>query len=333
MPILSVIVPVYNVEKYLNECLESISKQSFKDIEIICINDGSTDNSYNILKQWELKDNRIIILSQTNKGLSATRNVGIQKATGKYISFVDSDDKLLSNQFSVIIENMIKNDLDAMGCSFETFPTNSYKTYSFTTNKILNFNELISSNNALQSTNDLCFCWRYFVKREILINNHILFNEKVRFGEDMIFMIDTLAHCQKIYLTDEPLYLYRTDNANSIMKVATYNPHIEKSLEIIYFHKKNQAIKYQIENYSPFIRDLAEYTIKSYIPILFKNAYLKDNGLLIIENLKIILNSPMITDAVKVVGFRNIYSSWKEYIFYLAMKFKCARLVHKLYFT
>ena len=92
MPKISVIVPIFNVEKYLKECLESIINQTFKDIEIICINDGSTDNSLDILNQYAEKDNRIKVITQSNQGLSAARNTGIKYANGEYISFIDSDD-------------------------------------------------------------------------------------------------------------------------------------------------------------------------------------------------------------------------------------------------
>ena len=332
MPILSVIVPVYNVEKYLNECLESIINQTFTDMEIICINDGSTDCSLEILKKWATIDKRILVISQENKGLSATRNKGLKIASGKYIAFVDSDDKLSPEIYTQLFNYIKEKKLDAIGCSFQTFPNGHNKHFSFTTDTILTFQSLISSNQQLQTSNDLCFCWRYIIKKEILFSNHIYFNESVRFGEDMIFITEALQACKSIYLTNDALYYYRIDNNNSIMKVSSYNPYIEKSLDILYHIKKEQAQKYQIDLHSPFTKDLAEYTIKSYIPILFKNAFLKENGNAMHKHIKHVLNMPMITDAMKVIGFQNIYPSWKEYIFYLAMKFKCTRLVHKLYF-
>ena len=92
MPKVSVIVPVYNTEKYLPQCLDSIINQTFTDFECICINDGSTDNSLSILEEYAKKDSRIRIISQKNAGLSNVKNVGIKNATGIYITFIDSDD-------------------------------------------------------------------------------------------------------------------------------------------------------------------------------------------------------------------------------------------------
>jgi len=111
-PILSVIVPVYNVEQYLAECLDSILAQSLKNIEIICINDGSTDSSENILKKYSEQDSRIIIISQKNKGISEARNVGARAAKGKYIFFMDSDDTIEQNAFELCVNDMEKRSLE-----------------------------------------------------------------------------------------------------------------------------------------------------------------------------------------------------------------------------
>ena len=93
---ISVIIPVYNVEKYIRECLDSVLEQSLKDIEIICVNDGSTDSSRNILLEYRKKDSRVIVLDKQNGGLSSARNSGIDIAQGKYVLFLDSDDLLSS---------------------------------------------------------------------------------------------------------------------------------------------------------------------------------------------------------------------------------------------
>ena len=102
MPKISVIIPVYNVEKYLAECLTSVVNQTFKDIEIICVNDGSTDNSPKILEEFAQKDDRIRIINQENQGLSAARNTGLDVETGEYVSFLDSDDFVRTDLYADI---------------------------------------------------------------------------------------------------------------------------------------------------------------------------------------------------------------------------------------
>ena len=96
---ISVVIPVYNVEKYLEQCLDSVIAQSFEDIEVICVNDGSTDSSLEILKRYANNDSRIKIISQKNKGAGAARNVGIENAAGEYVYFMDSDDYLNADAF------------------------------------------------------------------------------------------------------------------------------------------------------------------------------------------------------------------------------------------
>lgn len=112
MPSISVIIPVYNVEKYLKECLDSIVNQTFADIEIICVNDGSTDSSLDILNGYAANDSRIRVLSQENRGLSGARNTGLKNATGKYVYFIDSDDFLELDALERLYDISQENDLD-----------------------------------------------------------------------------------------------------------------------------------------------------------------------------------------------------------------------------
>ncbi len=111
-PKVSIIVPVYNVENYLNRCLDSLINQSFDDIEIICINDGSTDRSLEILKDYEKKDNRVKIINKENSGVSNCRNKGIKVSNGEYIVFVDSDDWIDIDTYEIMMDNIIKYNAD-----------------------------------------------------------------------------------------------------------------------------------------------------------------------------------------------------------------------------
>ena len=112
MPKISVIITVYNVEKYLSRCLDSVVNQTFKDLEIICVNDGSTDNSAEILDRYASKDKRIIIINQKNGGLSAARNTGLRHASGQYIGFVDSDDWIDIDYYECLVGLAEKNNAD-----------------------------------------------------------------------------------------------------------------------------------------------------------------------------------------------------------------------------
>ena len=117
--LISVIVPVYNVEEYLEECLESIKHQTYTDIEVILVNDGSTDNSKEICEKYCRQDNRFKLINQENQGLSEARNVGIRESIGEYIYFVDSDDMIKTDILQTLLSFM-KDDVDIVGCNYST---------------------------------------------------------------------------------------------------------------------------------------------------------------------------------------------------------------------
>lgn len=115
---ISIIVPVYNVEKYLDRCVQSILIQSFKRFELILVNDGSTDNSFEICQKYRKKDSRVILISQENKGLSAARNTGLNNAHGDYICFIDSDDFIEKDYLKLLLNNLKSNNADISICEY-----------------------------------------------------------------------------------------------------------------------------------------------------------------------------------------------------------------------
>ena len=121
---ISVIIPVYNTEKYLNECLDSIVNQTLSDIEIICVNDGSTDNSLAILESYAKKDNRITVISQENNGQGSARNLGLKNSSGNYICFIDSDDYVDLNMLEKLYDNVILNNSDIVVFKIARFNDN-----------------------------------------------------------------------------------------------------------------------------------------------------------------------------------------------------------------
>ena len=121
MPQLSVIIPVYNTENYLRECLDSIINQTFKDIEIICVNDGSTDGSLTILEEYAQKDNRIVVLHKPNGGLSDARNAGLDIMRGNYVSFIDSDDYITCDMIETLLKSAKYNSCEIAVCNMIRF--------------------------------------------------------------------------------------------------------------------------------------------------------------------------------------------------------------------
>lgn len=202
---ISVIVPVYNVSKFLPNCLESIVNQTYKDLEIILINDGSTDNSLEICKDYALKDKRIIVLDKTNGGQSSARNFGLSYAKGEYIAFVDSDDAISKDIFEKNIE-IIENDKTI---DFIQFPI--YKNYES------NNAFIFSPKSGIISEKENLFKNFIETKRITLIVCDKIFKQiifkNLRFEEGMIFednyiMCNILENINKVYISDVGLYYY-----------------------------------------------------------------------------------------------------------------------------
>ena len=117
-PKISVIIPVYNTESYLSRCLDSVLSNTYENLEVICVNDGSTDNSINILDNYKFSDERVIVINQKNSGVSAARNAGLNVATGEYIAFIDSDDWVHTQYFEILLFAMSCNDSDVAACQY-----------------------------------------------------------------------------------------------------------------------------------------------------------------------------------------------------------------------
>lgn len=203
---ISVIVPVYNTSKFLRKCLDSIIAQTYSDLEIICINDGSTDNSLEILNEFASKDKRIIVFSQENSGVSSARNRGLEIATGDYISFVDSDDSLAPNMYSVLIELMQKYAADIAHCGYRRVKENNSFVDIKGTEEIL----VHSSNEALHyllsGSLFVGGLWNKLISKKLFEN--VRFDSTLRFNEDVLVCFNTFSKARSIVFYDAPLYCY-----------------------------------------------------------------------------------------------------------------------------
>lgn len=205
----SVIVPVYNVEQYLSECLDSILSQTLKDIEIICINDGSPDNSLEILKDYSKKDSRIKIIDKKNEGVGKARNDGIKASTGEFIAFMDADDFYPSDEVLEILYNdAVNNDVKIAGgrkryllpdgrTPVEKYPFNSYG---------LSF-EAYGMTKYADFQYDYGY-WQYIYDRKMLIENGIFFPPYKRF-QDPPFFVNAMICAGEFYSDDCLSYCYR----------------------------------------------------------------------------------------------------------------------------
>ena len=206
---ISVIVPVYNVEKYLRECIDSIISQTLTDIEIIAINDGSPDNSLEILREYEKKDNRIIVIDKKNEGVGKARNDGINASSGEFIAFMDSDDYYPSNTVLETLYNVaIQNDVKiAGGRKIHLMPDGEFvKDNFFITDEALKFDA-----TGLTEYKDYQYdygYWQYIYNRKMLIENNIFFPPYKRF-QDPPFFVKAMICAENFYVADCESYCYR----------------------------------------------------------------------------------------------------------------------------
>lgn len=192
---LSIIVPVYNAEKYLKKCIESIFDNTENPFEVIIINDGSNDNSLKIIKELMKKYINIVLIDNFNNGVSYSRNLGIRKAKGDYVMFVDADDELKKNWFDEI-KNHVQENYDVI----------YFSKYNLESNKNDLLKYLVGYNKE-----SICIAGPYskIFKRRLIEKNEILFNDKIINGEDMLFNIEILSKADKVKSINESFYLYR----------------------------------------------------------------------------------------------------------------------------
>ena len=207
----SIIVPVYNVEKYIEKCLNSLISQSYRNIEIILIDDGSIDNSGKICDKYKKKDPRIKVIHKENAGVSEARNSGIQKATGEYLCFVDADDFVMNDYIKYLHKLIAINCSDIAVCA---------KMFS-------NFNEKQASDEAIETLdgeNAVIRILNYrmpigvysrIFKKDLIKNNKIKFLKDIYMGEGFNFNVACFQKAKKVIISNYKVYYYRRDNATS----------------------------------------------------------------------------------------------------------------------
>lgn len=251
--LISIIVPVYNVENYLDKCIESLVSQTYKNIEIILIDDGSTDNSGKMCDEWAKKDERIIIKHMKNAGVSSARNSGVKIAKGNYIGFVDADDFIKEDMFEFLLTNMHEHKSDISICS----SFHIYENGKVTHEKKENINIELSNIEAL-----ICIfktgyygtgIWNKLFKSDLLKNNS--FNIGISYGEELPVLFNAIKNSKKIFYSSVPKYYYfqRTGSAThnkkiNIGMIKNFKSVISENYDFI---NKNEKLKKTI--YSHYI--------------------------------------------------------------------------------
>lgn len=220
----SIIVPTYNVEVYLRECMDSIVRQTLEDIEIICINDGSTDHSLNILQEYAKDDKRIIIIDKENGGYGIGMNIGLEKATGEYIGIVEPDDFVPLYMYEDLYSIAKKNDLDFVKADFYRFTTNEITgdrslVYNRLDKKGEYYNRVINPSETPYVTKFILNTWSGIYKRSFIEEHKIRHNETPGASfQDNGFFWQTFIYAKRCMFIDKPYYMNRRDNPGSSVR-------------------------------------------------------------------------------------------------------------------
>lgn len=209
MPKFSIIIPVYNVEKYIKKCIDSVINQEYQDFEIILVNDGSKDKSGEICNEYEKIDNRVTVIHEKNSGVSTARNIGINNANGTYIIFLDSDDSLKEEALTKL-NNIIEENRN-IDCIL-------FNMDNRLQNKIYKEDELTQLIIKLIITEKINPPWNKIYKRSIIKEKNILFDNNIQIGEDLLFSITYFSYAKDVYVLNEELYNYTIDNDNSLTR-------------------------------------------------------------------------------------------------------------------
>ena len=230
--LVSIIVPVYNCEKYFRQCLESIINQSYRNIEIILVNDGSTDNSGEICDTYASNDNRIRVIHTKNSGPAAARNIGIENAKGSLIFFIDADDYVENDALELLIESYNRHKVDMVAGNFNKVKNSNIESkdnITFSSNKLLTKQDILDYSKCyLKKPNRFllfAFSWGRLFKTSIIKENNIFFNTDLHTFEDVTFNFEYLKYTNNIFFLKKNIYNHLIhDNYKSATLMISDNP-------------------------------------------------------------------------------------------------------------
>ncbi|MBR3888614.1 MAG: glycosyltransferase family 2 protein [Clostridia bacterium] len=237
-PKISIIIPVYNAEKFISKCLDSAINQTYKNIEIICVNDGSKDNSLKILEEYSAKDSRVVIVNKQNAGVSEARNDGIKNSTGEYIAFLDSDDWLERDAIGNLFEALVENKVDVVRGAY--YINEGNKEYLGVQIDEAILNRCVSTEEKDFCQKVICeilngnmpgYIWLLLIKKESVLKTP-LFQKEIPVMEDTVFYCDLMNVIDKIYFLNKPTYHYFCNEEGCVNSKNNYIKKIKSFLKV-----------------------------------------------------------------------------------------------------
>ena len=296
---LSVILPVYNVGKFLRKCLDSITAWDAPYVEFLLVNDGSTDNSVEIINEYSKKDSRVKLINKKNGGCASARNAGLDNATGRYVGFVDPDDFVDETMFKKLLTRAIDGNVDIVWCGFNEYYEQTGNVAPANDIDYTPYLEPIYEKSIIKEFIAIrkIAIWRGIYKREMLINNNIRFHEELRRFDDLPFKVETFAVAKSICAINEWLYYYRLEregqdvSANDEKLFTHFDIFNILDNFIIKFNDPRMVLKYEIVKIDTHLWGLSkikkelfeEYKTRA-IEDIYKFASEKEIKLLVLEH-------------------------------------------------
>ncbi|MFE4712061.1 glycosyltransferase family 2 protein [Paenibacillus sp. NPDC056722] len=292
----SIIIPVYNTKNYVRRAIESILNQSYKNIELIIVDDGSTDGSSAICDEYKQKDSRINVIHQKNSGVSAARNNGIINATGQYIQFVDSDDEIKSDMIKTMVDAIEKNKSDLVICGYSVIgkqvfnsATRLYDATEFLVESYLNpdISSLVLSS------------WNMIFKSSILKDNNLRFDPSYVMGEDGLFTLDYLNKCEKVLTINKVFYNYYVFTPEErISAISYFSPDLYE-LRMEYFKRLflNAKEKFNTDQKEMLLQTYYDKLVGGLIRLGAYSKYFSNDE--IIQRLSVVVSDELVVEAGK----------------------------------
>lgn len=270
----SVIIPFFNGIDYLEECVRSVCAQTLRELEIILVDDGSTDGCSALADKLAQKDARIRVIHQQNKGLSGARNSGIDAARGEYIGFVDGDDLVDPSMYEKLYNTAADTGSEVVTCAYRSFNENgtlSICVPHFPIGEVLDKAQIQTLMPQLVKDGSLMFVWRRLYSAALFHEKGIRFDENIRICEDASFCMECLLRAERVSALDDVLYAYRFVSG-SLIRSRKYKPAMTDSL-LRQYETKRQLIDLYCPNKDDVNKANAEYTFRHISQLLFGNLY------------------------------------------------------------
>lgn len=319
---ISIIVPVYNTAKYLSECLDSILNQTYADIEVILVDDGSTDNSLEICQDYQKKDERVQVYHQENSGVSAARNFGLDCARGEYISFCDSDDKIAPELYQILYSTMQKYDVDRVVSGY---------TYLFDDGRTLYSKPRIqdgkyTSSDILKKTIDDGTLSGFLFsgvnnslhKKKIIDEHNLRFDSNIKYNEDSLFSFQYMLHSRSIYsLQSKPTYFYRQHGTSATHKRTAGDRYVLLRKKLWDMDLEHMDIDFGLQ--------MKRRTVTEALWLILDIAKC-ESGLRAIRDIRTVLNNEALRKNISVIHTEDL-NVYKRF-YYILMKTKMSSLLY-----